>query len=254
MLLGATPAPSGGIAAVGRTWKSHLWPTEGSFPSDSCLDARVLCRSARRADGHKPTRRLLPSAEERCPGPARRARPASWWGVSTEGISLRGFLGASSTAPPSPGAAEPRRAVGRCGAFRRSGRSRREGDASAVTEQKPREPRPFPPVPRPRGRSERGGDRSTPLVRGAAPAPSEPPGPQLAAAAHSPAGRGNPGKPRGLGEAAAAARPRPARPARAYRGRRPGHAESGAAGSGPAPGGCRSRGGAGAGAGAEGGG
>ncbi|XP_022365126.1 uncharacterized protein LOC111151425 [Enhydra lutris kenyoni] len=37
---------------------------------------------------------------------------------------------------------------GRCGASRRSGRSRREGDASAVTEQKPGKPRPL------RGRSE----------------------------------------------------------------------------------------------------
>lgn len=38
---------------------------------------------------------------------------------------------------------------GRCGACHLSGWSRREGEASAVTEQKPREPRPCPPRPRP---------------------------------------------------------------------------------------------------------
>lgn len=131
-----------------------------------------------------------------------------------------------------------------------------EAGGSAVTKQRPREPRPFAPLPRPGGGSGGGRGHWRVPCAGRSVAPWNPlgrarrgprPGGKLVPGVGSRAHRGNPGKPRGLG--AAAARPRPGRPASAYRCRRPGHAESGAAGSGPAPGGCQSRGGPGGGGG-----
>ncbi|XP_040311029.1 TLC domain-containing protein 3A [Herpailurus yagouaroundi] len=122
------------------------------------------------------------------PRPGGLPNPGDGGGVSTEGTFVPGFLAASPSPHPLPGAGEQRRTEGRCEAFRRSRRSGREGDASAVTEQKPREPRPFPPLPGPRGRSRGGGERSTPPVRGAASATSELTGPQLARRPGEPGG------------------------------------------------------------------
>ncbi|XP_025774350.1 LOW QUALITY PROTEIN: protein FAM57A [Puma concolor] len=122
------------------------------------------------------------------PRPGGLPNPGDGGGVSTEGTFVPGFLAASPSPHPLPGAGEQRRTEGRCEAFRRSRRSGREGDASAVTEQKPREPRPFPPLPGPRGRSGGGGERSTPPVRGAASATSELTGPQLARRPGEPGG------------------------------------------------------------------
>ncbi|XP_045346463.1 TLC domain-containing protein 3A isoform X1 [Leopardus geoffroyi] len=144
-----------------------------------------ISRAGRWPQAHRSSPSFL---QREMPRPGGLPNPGGGGGVSTEGTFIPGFLVASPSPHPLPGAREQRRTEGRCEAFRRSRRPGREGDASAVTEQKPREPRPFPPLPGPRGRSGGGGERSTPPVRGAASATSELTGPQLARRPGEPGG------------------------------------------------------------------
>lgn len=156
--------------------------------------------------------------------PAWRARPTLMVGA-LQGLRFPTWLPRGPPLPipsPSPGAGEERRAVASVGTSSVC-MVPEGGEASTATEEKPRGPRPFPPLSRPLARSLSGAQRrgtGTPL--GCAHR-SPQPGQQLAPAVHLQAGRGNPGTP--LGPGAVAARPRPGPPARAYRGRPPDHAE-----------------------------
>lgn len=168
--------PPGETATVGETRKSHLWPAERSFPSQSYSKVRVHGRQTapRRADCHQLSGLVLHSPREMpsapfAPGgsvPACRARPTLVVGsLGQVHFPTWLFRWALPSPRPSSRARGGQEGCGRCRVLHLAGWSPREGEASAVTEQKPREPRPFPAA-----------DGGAPRVRGAGWAWREPRG------------------------------------------------------------------------------